>query len=751
MEQYDPDSVIHIAQSENHLVPSSRLFHNITAPNPHFSGRTKELQRLTAYLNEKKERTILINGLGGVGKTELVREFGKRLKEAQVANCVWLRGEDESTLLDSIIKLAEKFQIDIKSNNEDVLQIVEQILSHLTDSSHTKETWFIVIDNSDNKEIVEKLVQPLIKLIQRYDMFVTIVTSRLPGALDGDGVNFELRPWTPEEACNFIRDNLENPGEDKSVQLLCETFDNLPLALELARTLISKKRATGLKGYSYGIDDLLPELKLDKERQTKDGKTVWDKLESLWKISIDSLRREEPYGLAATELMCCIGYLDPDSIAVKTLVKILHSSPLKAETEQASLVDRFCNKLYSIFKTPFNPTHPMQSLWHKSSSMDDYKNLVENSLELLKSYSLIRVEDFEVSVHRLFQEVIRRQFVVQCSAPSPKQPLEILASGASVELSESKVFDKDTLRQSSRIWNHLKDHDKWIVQFKSMPWNLRKWMLQLGLQTQILQFLRANEDKMRSLLTPTDKDLILFLKALANAYQINEDWDKAKEMLQTLVPLMENVFGKDDEETILTKLYFAAVLRHDKKIDEAFELTTDQLKRAQSVAEKNGEIETTLTIKIKQKLAHIYGRRGDFALERETLEKIIQWREEQYNNRHHEDGEITDEIVSILRTKQNLGCCLMRLGKYGEAKAIFALVYAKRERLLTEEHASTLNTKQDLAEAILQDGESTEDEKTLAISYLREILPLKIKVHGETHKRVQLARDALSKWDKQLL
>jgi hypothetical protein len=96
----NPDSIRRLAKPVRNRVPLVPQW---------FTGREAILNELTA------ERTVLtqtttVNGLGGVGKTTLAAAFARRYRAT--ADIVWwVRAEQDSTLIDDLVGLAERLGI----------------------------------------------------------------------------------------------------------------------------------------------------------------------------------------------------------------------------------------------------------------------------------------------------------------------------------------------------------------------------------------------------------------------------------------------------------------------------------------------------------------------------------------------------------------------------------------------------------------------------------------------------------------
>jgi hypothetical protein len=100
-------------------------------------------------------RTVVLRGLGGIGKTQLTIAYAKRHKDNYSA-VFWLNIKDEDSLKQSFVKVAKQIlrehpsasqlsSVDIKENLDEVIDAVKEWLSL---PNNTR--WLMIYDNYDN-------------------------------------------------------------------------------------------------------------------------------------------------------------------------------------------------------------------------------------------------------------------------------------------------------------------------------------------------------------------------------------------------------------------------------------------------------------------------------------------------------------------------------------------------------------------------------------------------------------------------
>src|SRR5205807_2258346 len=78
-----------------------------------FTGRKQELNDLHSKIQRSSEKVTVISqmtsvsGLGGIGKTELARQYIHEHSQDYNNNIIWVNAEGEATLIESFRRLAQ--------------------------------------------------------------------------------------------------------------------------------------------------------------------------------------------------------------------------------------------------------------------------------------------------------------------------------------------------------------------------------------------------------------------------------------------------------------------------------------------------------------------------------------------------------------------------------------------------------------------------------------------------------------------
>jgi hypothetical protein len=122
----------------------------------HFVAREEELAEIHRNLSgDGSRRTVVLHGLGGIGKTQLSIAYAMRHRDNYSA-IFWLNTKDKDSLKQSFAKVAKQIlrqhpsagrlsNLDIK---EDLDEVVEAVKAWLSLPNNTR--WLIIYDNYDD-------------------------------------------------------------------------------------------------------------------------------------------------------------------------------------------------------------------------------------------------------------------------------------------------------------------------------------------------------------------------------------------------------------------------------------------------------------------------------------------------------------------------------------------------------------------------------------------------------------------------
>ena len=139
-----------------------------------FVAREEELAEIHKELNSSdgSRRTVVLHGLGGIGKTQLTIAYAKQHKDSYSA-IFWLNIKDEDSLKQSFAKVAKQISrehplasrlssVDMKGDLEEMIDAVKAWLSL---PNNTR--WLVIYDNYDNPKLPSN-TNPTVVNIQKF-------------------------------------------------------------------------------------------------------------------------------------------------------------------------------------------------------------------------------------------------------------------------------------------------------------------------------------------------------------------------------------------------------------------------------------------------------------------------------------------------------------------------------------------------------------------------------------------------------
>lgn len=323
--------------------------HNLPSRNNVFVGRKEVMQQIANNLRySTKVAPQTLYGLGGIGKTQLAIEYAYLIKEEY--SLVWfINAETEASLSKSFVSLA--LQKGLVTQEVERQEQVEASLRYL----RANRDWLLIFDNAEHpRDIQEYLI----------DTGHTIVTSRFNDWIEL-ATPIQVNVYSNEEVFDFLEKRLDN-NDRKGTLEMAELLGHLPLALAQAASYIVSNNIS-IQEYQELFRKAREKLWCEEKPtlhyyQDSARGTV----ATTWNISLQRLKEHK----GAKELLDICSFFSAENI------------PLQ------------------LFEQTTNLPQCLQQVLSKQKSW-------QNLLAVLSQYSLIQVQDNQLSMHRLLQAVAR--------------------------------------------------------------------------------------------------------------------------------------------------------------------------------------------------------------------------------------------------------------------------------------------------------------------------------------------------------
>ncbi|MCK9893017.1 FxSxx-COOH system tetratricopeptide repeat protein [Frankia sp. AgB32] len=291
-----------------------QVWAGVPARNPAFVGRESVLAHVRDRFVGREgppSSTQVLQGLAGVGKTQLAVEYVYRFRSSYDLVC-WVGSEQPALVRSGLAALAPVLGLDSRSGHEPI----DEVLNALRLGDPYRR-WLLVLDNADSPDDIIPLIPH-----GPGHVLITSRNRRWHGRQD----RVEVNPFSRAESIALLRRRAPALTAEVAAQLAVALGD-LPLALELAGAWHAE---TGMSAERY-----LQLLESDPGPLLWEGEitTNASPIARTWMLSVDRLREKAPTAARLAELCAFFG---PEPISLT----ILYGDGLKDLPEPGDQVFR---------------------------------------------------------------------------------------------------------------------------------------------------------------------------------------------------------------------------------------------------------------------------------------------------------------------------------------------------------------------------------------------------------------------------
>jgi hypothetical protein len=355
LRQRPPANAAHIAQVWN--VPFRR--------NIFFTGKAHILMRIHATLQQGHTPTSLqplaISGLGGIGKSQVAIEYAYRYRD-YYQYIFWVGAATQDTITADFVTIAQLLQLPV-SNQQDQNITVTAVKHWLT----THAQWLLILDNADELALLSDVLP-----MEGTGHILLTTRARATGSAIQ---SIEVEKMSQEEGTIFLLRRAKKllmgtpltavlPQERERAQVLVQTLDGLPLALDQAGAYLEE---TGCS-----LDEYLS-IYQSRRKELLSIRDHFPRIIRRRSPPPSSFQKAEKASPIAAELLRVCAFLAPDAI------------PEEIITQGAANLGKVL----------------------KSVAGDDFH--FHEALRTLRQYSLVRRHPATrlLVIHRLVQAVIK--------------------------------------------------------------------------------------------------------------------------------------------------------------------------------------------------------------------------------------------------------------------------------------------------------------------------------------------------------
>jgi hypothetical protein len=374
----------------------------IPARNVNFTGRDKDLRKLREELRSRGVALVLpltIQGLGGVGKTQVALEYVHRFKADY--DVIWWMNCGQSQYVDASLadlgkRMREIFNASLPEEGS-VAEVVRQVLQLLSDN-RTGQRWLLVYDNADDIETVKDLLPS--------GRGHVLITSR-EGGWKEKGKSLQVDVFNREESVRHLRQRMPSLTEEEADKV-ADILGDLPLAVATAGAWLAD---TGIS---------VPEYLHQLEQQAPSTLSLGPLTEyprpvaQAWDLSLDQLQKKSAAAARLLEL-CSV-------MASDISLNLIYSQAM-------------ATALRALDPTISEPV------------------MIAKLIREIDLLALIKLDNnaHQIQVHRLVQAVVRERMSKEEIAAAQRDVHQVLVAARP----DGNVDNPDTWPRYRLIWPNL--------------------------------------------------------------------------------------------------------------------------------------------------------------------------------------------------------------------------------------------------------------------------------------------------------
>ena len=711
-------------------------FVTLQSRNSDFTGRTKELAELRRTLigrsaQDPTSGTQALHGIGGVGKSQLAREYAYRFM-ADYDLIWWVPSEQTSSITTELAAIADRLGIRGALGEADAAILAKDTLAAGTHVAR----WLLIFDNAWNPET-------LTEYLPGGDGHV-IITSRNQ-AWSQEATELEVDVFTRQESISHLERRVRGMSDTQANQL-AEALGDLPLAVEQAAAFLG---SSGMQVETYM--DLLQQHPADIFDPAPVAADYPTPIRTTFAVSLNELEQQSP---AALRLMQMSVFLGPEPFSQKLLhrnlamLNALAAQDPRVRKGGASVLGGISRAIRSLSLAKVDSrrgtiqVHRVLQALLRAQMTEDEREQIQQEVQLVLAEFRPLDGEVEDPENRPDFELIRPHLVA-CGAEESQIPgvrqlmidlVRLHWRNGDYALAESKAKRLDALWSTTLGPEHpqtlalrtirahvLRDQGRYQ---ESLELDQRTWEQQSallgeddvstlatarGLAGDLRALGRYQEALDRDLLTHAslieqfleeDRQVLTLTHNLAIDYRLLGDAKSAQQYDERTERLRRRVLGPDHPRTLASQLYLARDKRDSGELRDA----TADLERLHEAFRRLQGDDSPDTLRAAKSLAVSLRVLGQYeraaALTDDTLAR--------FEERYGQDGPDT------LQCALNKAADDWSLGRPGDALLRAQAVWQRYRRVLGDNHPNTLACSDNVSVYLRPPGASRPDRRHAA-------------------------------------
>jgi tetratricopeptide (TPR) repeat protein len=649
-------------------------------------------------LHERREqadgtRTLVVWGLGGSGKSQLVLNYVREYQQDYAA-IFWLEAGQRESIERDYIQIYRQLFEPAGVRGREVLRM-EDVVPAVKNWFYTQIGRSLMvfdsadaIDEGDDASYIDlNFFLPDAPLV---DIIITTWSARAMEMTELEAV--KVGEMEKSEAVDLFymcsRLQSKEPGDAEEVSTITEELGKLALAITLAGSYVAVTPRL-----RSNIRLFLPEYrtrrkKLLSMRAKKLIHQYGGSVLSTWETSFAAVARQSA---VAARLLSLLAFLNFDDISPALFERVHALGPPLGKGNES-------DRLWQSYLSPDGP-------------MDQYA--VESAFVVLQTYSLVQLREDQggYAMHKLVHawgserldederrqvSVIALQLLVQV-LPTLKGVMEKVRI---VPHATANFGILSVAFHTDRLETIILD---WVAMIGDFLDGLGRW-------SELDEIRRFHLVKTREVFGAEHPSTLTSVNNLAEVLQYRGKYEAAEDMNRQALAEREKVLGVEHPDTLTSISNLALVLKDQGKYEAAEEMN----RRALAGKEKVLGVEHPDTLVSVSNLALVLRYQGKYEAAEEMNRRALAGYEKVLGVEH------PDTLVSV----NNLALVLQHQGKYEAAEEMNRRALAGKEKVLGVEHPSTLTSVSNLALVLRHQGkyEAAEEMNRRALVGYEKVL-----------------------------
>nr|POF13766.1 vegetative incompatibility protein het-e-1 [Quercus suber] len=621
-----------------------------TIETQHFVARQDELREMRVNLSSDGSRkTVVLHGLGGIGKTQLAIAYAMRHR-GDYSAVFWLNVKDEDSVKSGFSRMARQILREHQSLTRLASLDLDQDLDRVVDavkawfSMPTNTRWLMICDNYDNPKVpgnTDPAALDLRRFLPEAYQGAIIVTTRSSRVRFGHCMRI-MKLINLQDGLQILESS--SSRRNLADVQLTQKLDGLPLALATAGAYLSQTSTTCKKYLDFFEQSWAKLQKLSPALLTYEDRTLY----STWQVSFDQIEQRNS---VSANLLRLWAYFDNQDLWFELLNhEVTENLPW------------------------------MRDLVEDELAFQAYVQvLCEHGLVEANATNEYEVESIGYSVHTCVHSWMSTVLNVQHNDELAGAAFRCIASHVPANDSSGwSLIQRRTLNHANICFDFLErkpsgepDRD-WAYNNLGLLYSNQGKIVEA--ETMYMRALEGYEKALGAEHTSTF-DIV---NNLGNLYSNQGKIVEAETMYMRALEGYEKALGAEHTSTLRTVNNLGLLYSDQGKMAEAEAMYM----RALEGKEKALGAEHTSTLTTVNNLGCLYSNQGKMAEAEAMYMRALEGQEKALGAEH----------TLTLTTVNNLGLLYKRQSKMAEAEAMYMRALEGYEKALGAEHTSTLTT-----------------------------------------------------------